>query len=107
MPSSESGSLEAVVVLPDGVKLSQAAAVTPKPTTPKKAPASSPAQDSKSIVHRLRKLKVKDVAGAINSIKAMFQFNDPKTDAQAEALLRKAQRDGLVEIASSGKVTLL
>jgi hypothetical protein len=50
-------------------------------------------------------LRVKSESAAINSIKAMFQFNTPLSDAEAKKRLHEARRKGLLKIDSAGKIT--
>lgn len=82
-----------------------------KALQPKKAPvhggasAQSAEPEPEYIAKRLRKLKVKSIEGAINSIKAMFQFREQLTDQGARLKLNAARKAGLVFIASNGHVT--
>jgi hypothetical protein len=95
-------SAEVVVVAPDDVEVStQNEAISPPP---ERARPNAAASDARYIVERLRKLKVKTEAAAINSIKAMFQFTEPLTDEAAKKRLTEAQRKGFLKIDAVGKI---
>ena len=92
-----------VVVVPDGIE------VLPNPTDPSHPIPSLndnlEVHDAAYIVKRLRKLRVRSAAAAINSIKAMFQFTTPLTDAAAKKRLDEARRKGLLTIDVGGRIT--
>jgi hypothetical protein len=94
---------EAVIVVPDGVEASPASkAVTSRSPS---QPFPTEVHDASYVIKRLRKLRVKSEAAAINSIKAMFQFNTPVSDTEAKKRLEEARRKGLLKIDGAGKIT--
>jgi hypothetical protein len=96
-------SAEAVVVVPDNVEVSAQHHPPAEPSAPPGRKA--PPHDVRFVVERLRKLKVKTTAAAINSIKAMFQFTEPLTDDDAKKRLSEAQRKGFLRIDTAGKIS--
>lgn len=96
-------SAEAIIVIPDGVDVSpQCPPVLKTPTAI--AQPNTKAHDVQYVVDRLRKLKVRTEAAAINSIKAMFQFTEPLTDQDAKKRLTEAGRKGLLKIDAAGRI---
>ena len=69
-------------------------APTPKPTT----------NDLDSILKRLVKLKPAKRATAINSIKAMFQFDAPISDQAANKILDDLRKRGSLTMDASDKI---
>lgn len=97
---------EAIVVVPEGVEvsvLSDDVRSAESQAAPRRATAPTP--DTRYIVDRLRKLKVKTEAAAINSIKAMFQFTEPLDDQGARKRLSEAQRKGFLKVDAAGKIS--
>jgi hypothetical protein len=95
-PRPGAKSSQAVVVASDDVEISPSASASPS--------RSAPTQDAQYIVERLRKLKVKTEAAAINSIKAMFQFTEQLTEQGAKKRLAEAQKKGLLKIDAAGRI---
>ncbi|MEX2149419.1 MAG: hypothetical protein WD793_04360 [Steroidobacteraceae bacterium] len=94
---------QAVLVLPADVDVVLTSKTLPNKAPPSSVPATS--HDAAYVVSRLRKLRVKSEAAAINSIKAMFQFQTPISDAEAKNRLNEARRKGLLKIDATGKIT--
>lgn len=63
-----------------------------------------PADDLDAILKRLLKLKPTKRIAAVNSIKAMFQFNAPISDEAAEGILEKLRRRGCLHIDEQDKI---
>ena len=106
---------QAVIVASDDVEIrlaEPAIAATPQPKTsaPKQngeAPASaSPADDLDTIFKRLTKLKPNKRATAVNSIKAMFQFDTPISDDEANKILEALRRRGNLTIDANDKLLI-
>ncbi len=57
-----------------------------------------------SILKRLLKLKPTKRATAVNSIKAMFQFTEPMSDATADKIFEDLRGRGSLSIDTSGKI---
>ena len=107
---SSSKDATVIVVVPEGVEVLPIVAMPASPERCKRLATQAPkpvdteGHGSKYIAERLRKLKVKSEAAAINSIKAMFQFTTPITDADAKARLKAAAKDGFLKIDSAGRI---
>lgn len=67
----------------------------------------APDNDLDAILKRLLKLKPTKRIAAVNSIKAMFQFNAPISDEAAEGILEKLRRRGSLHIDEQGKIGFL
>ena len=106
---------QAVIVASDDVEIrlaEPAPAAATRPETPAatnntKAPApKAPAQDLDAIFKRLTKLKPTKRATAINSIKAMFQFNAPINDEQANKIFEALRRRGNLTVDANDKLQI-
>ena len=73
----------------------------PKATAPK-----APARDLDAILKRLTKLKPTKRATAVNSIKAMFQFDAPINDNEANKILEALGRRGNLTIDANDKLQI-
>ena len=101
---------QAVVVTDDEVDIRVAPIVSSPPARP--TPASKPTAVTKRtvvdydlIVKRLRKLNTTNRVGAINSIKAMFQFDSPINEDTAAEILDDLKRRGSLSMDEKGKIT--
>lgn len=72
-----------------------------KAATPK-----APARDLDAIFKRLTKLKPTKRATAVNSIKAMFQFDAPINDEEANKILEALRRRGNLTIDANDKLQI-
>ena len=106
---------QAVIVASDDVEIRLAEpAPTPaaQPKSPlnanngKAAATKAPARDLDAIFKRLTKLKPTKRATAVNSIKAMFQFDAPITDEAANKILEDLRRRGNLTIDANDKLQL-
>ena len=104
---------QAVIVASDDVEIrlsEPAPAATPQPKTPaatnngKTAAPKAPAHDLDAIFKRLTKLKPTKRATAVNSIKAMFQFDAPINDDEANKILEALRRRGNLTIDANDKL---
>jgi hypothetical protein len=89
-----------------------APAATPQPKAPaatsngKSAAPKAPAHDLDAIFKRLTKLKPTKRATAVNSIKAMFQFDTPINDDEANKILEALRRRGNLTIDANDKLQI-
>ena len=85
-----------IVVVPEGIDVLPVSSPQrrKRPAIPASTPVEAEDQGSQYIAERLRKLKVRSEAAAINSIKAMFQFTTPMTESDAKSRLKAAAKDG-------------
>jgi len=77
----------------------------PKPTATNSD--KTPAHDLDAILKRLRKLKPTKRATAVNCVKAMFQFNAPIDDQQANKILESLRKRGNLTIDANDKLQIL
>jgi hypothetical protein len=96
---------QVVVVLPDDVELrvSSIAASGAQPSE-KKSETTAKKSDLSTIAKRLRKLKVSTRAAAENSIKAMFQFEEPIGESECQQIFDRLLKQGLVKLNAKGKI---
>lgn len=106
---------QAVIVASDDVEIRLAEPAPTAATQPKASPATNnskapapkaPAQDLDAILKRLTKLKPAKRGTAINSIKAMFQFDSPINDKQANKILEALRRRGNLTIDANDKLQI-
>ena len=106
---------QAVIVASDDVEIrytDPAPAAKPTGKSPPskdngKAPApKAPANDLDTIFKRLTKLKPTKRATAVNSIKAMFQFDAPINDDEANKILEALRRRGNLTIDANDKLQI-
>ena len=84
-----------------------ATTATPTPKSPtSKNSGKPPAHDLDAIFKRLTKLKPNKRATAVNSIKAMFQFDAPISDEQANKILEDLRRRGKLTIDANDKLQI-
>lgn len=100
---------QAVVVTDDEVDIRVAPIAVAAPARPTLVPKAPPAAkktvvDYDLIVKRLRKLNTTNRVGAINSIKAMFQFDSPITEDTAAEILDDLKRRGSLSMNERGKI---
>jgi hypothetical protein len=111
--SARAGIAKAIFVVPDGVEVHLA---PQEPDPPKSEPANrrpkpsngaaaKQALEPREIAARLKKLKVKNRQGAVNSIKAMFQFTTPLSDGEAAKKLAALKSARLLSVDADGRVT--
>ena len=107
------GSGQVAVVVTDDVEIrdhnsQQTNSTDAKPVLPtnrgKATSNKSGSFDLELIFKRLLKLKPTKRASAINSIKAMFQFDAPITDQTAEKILESLRKNGGLSIDSHGRI---
>jgi hypothetical protein len=106
---------QAVIVASDDVEIrlaEPAPAATPQPKAPaatsngKTAAPKTPAHDLDAIFKRLTKLKPTKRTTAVNSIKAMFQFDTPINDDEANKILEALRRRGNLTIDANDKLQI-
>jgi hypothetical protein len=96
---------QVVVVLPDDVELrvSSIPASSAQPSE-KKPETTAKKSDLTTIAKRLRKLKVSTRAAAENSIKAMFQFEEPAEDSECRQIFDRLLKQSLLKLNAKGKI---
>lgn len=106
---------QAVIVASEDVEIrlaEPAPVATPQPKTPaakNKGKAITPkasAHDLDAIFKRLAKLKPVTRKAAVNSIKAMFQFDAPISDEQANEILEALRKRGHLAIDANDKLKI-
>lgn len=100
---------KAVIVATDDVEIRCAEAAPrtagdSKVSPPSTSKSETTAKDPDAILTRLLKLKVTTRGAAVNSIKAMFQFDAPINDDTANKLLEDLLRRGALTIDGSDKI---
>ena len=100
---------QAVIVVSDDVEIRVAEAAPGIANGSKVPPRSASksettAKDPDAILKRLQKLKVATRGAAVNSIKAMFQFDAPINDEAANTLLEDLVGRGGLSIDANGKI---
>jgi hypothetical protein len=81
------------------------ATASPRSTNARKAcTAKTQTGDVDSIAKRLTKLKPTKRAAAVNSIKAMFQFDEPISDEAANKILEDLRRRGTLTIDAADRI---
>lgn len=100
---------QAVIVASDDVEI-RVADAAPRPvdgarvSQPSGSKGGTTAKDPDAILKRLLKLKVSTRGAAVNSIKAMFQFDTPINDEAASKLLEDQVRRGALTIDGNERI---
>jgi hypothetical protein len=111
---SGASSGQAFIVVSDGVEILRLDVVPENGHCPKapsaskdngRAPTPTASKDPDVIVKRLIKMNTKDRVGAVNSIKAMFQFTEAITNQGANEILEDLRRRGDLTIDCHDKIT--
>jgi hypothetical protein len=104
---------QAIIVASDDVEILLMEAAPPVPARPKSPPSTSngkvptpktPSHDLDAILKRLLKLKPTKRAAAVNSIRAMFQFDSPISEETANKFLEEICRRGDLTIDANNKI---
>lgn len=98
-----SGTAKVIILAPEEIEVKPVVITQP---TEKIEPGSNKTRYSlEYIAVRLRKLKVKSEPAAINSIKAMFQFNEALNDQNVNKILSELKRTNLIKIDPAGGIS--